>query len=165
MRLFIASPAKLYDYTGLRKEFSEVLEGTWVQEESLHLTWVFLGEEPAAGPWIEKLRNLTPPKKPVPLRKLGSFGRPPRVFHAKAEDPDLYAKARQFRESGFELHRFTPHVTLCRIKRIRDWRRYKELLKAYEEKILGEISEEIILYESILTKERAIHKKIAGVTK
>jgi len=164
MRLFLASPVHLYDYTGLRKEFSTVLEGKWVEEESLHLTWVFLGEQPDAGPWVEKLGKLTPLQTRSPLQKLGSFGRPPRVFHAKAEDPLLYAKARQIREAGFELRRFTPHATLCRIKRIRDWRRYKELLKAYEEKILGEISEEIILYESILTKEKALHKKIAGVT-
>jgi 2'-5' RNA ligase len=165
MRLFIASPARLYDYTGLRQEFSEVLEGKWVEEESLHLTWVFLGEQPDAGPWMEKFRKLTPLEKRTLLQKLGSFGRPPRVFHAKAEDPALYVKARQFREAGFELRRFTPHVTLCRIKKIHDWRRYKELLKAYEEKVLGEISEEIILYESVLTKEKALHKKIAGVTK
>ena len=164
MRLFLASPVRLFDYTALRNDFSDVLEGKWVEEESLHLTWVFLGDKPAAGPWIEKLRNLTPLEKPVPLQKLGSFGRPPRIFHAKTEDPALYVKARQFRGAGFELRRFTPHVTLCRIKKIHDWRRYKELLKAYEEKILGEISEEIILYESILTKEKAIHKKIAGVT-
>jgi 2'-5' RNA ligase len=164
MRLFIASPVSLYDYTGLQKEFSAVLEGKWVEEESLHLTWVFLGEQPDAGPWMEKLRKLTPLEERPPLRKLGSFGRPPRVFHAKAEDSRLYAKARQFREAGFQLHRFTPHVTLCRIKKIHDWRRYKELLKAYEEKTVGEILEEINLYESVLTKERAIHQKIAGVT-
>jgi len=164
MRLFIASPAVIYNYTGLKNDFSGILSGKWVEEENLHLTWIFLGEQELALPWLEKLKRISPLQHRVPLYGPGSFGHPVRILHAGAKAPLLYEKARIMRKAGFNLHRFTPHVTLCRVKKIHDRQCYKELLKKYEKKTLGEISEEIALYESILTNERACHKKLASVT-
>ena len=164
MRLFIASPVILYDYTELRKDFSKVFEGRWVEETALHLTWIFLGEQESEDPWRERLRRLTPLECPALLKGLGSFGRPPRIFHAKAKEKILYRKAGQLRRAGFELYRFTPHVTLCRIKKITDWRGYKELLEKYREKIIGEVKTEIALYESDLCPDGAIYRKVKAVT-
>ena len=165
MRLFIASPVILHDYTALRADFSEVLEGKWVEEENLHLTWIFLGDRPSSGAILERMAGLSSLPHTVPLSGVGSFGRPPRIFHAQSREKLLYDKASEFREAGFTLYRFTPHVTLCRIKRVHDYRRFKALKKSYREKILGEIVPEITLYESVLTKERAYYKKIESVTK
>jgi len=86
---------------------------------------------------------------------LGYFGRPPRVFFAKAEEKELYDKAREFKNAGFDLYRFKPHITLCRIKAIHDYKAYKEKLKAYREKTLGSILPQISLYESTLTPKGA----------
>jgi 2'-5' RNA ligase len=163
MRLFIASPVLLYNYTQLREEFSSVLQGKWVEESSLHLTWIFLGEQPSADPWKEKLQRLTALEWPIPLQGLGSFGRPPRIFHLKARDPQLYAKARELKSNGLEAYRFTPHVTLCRIEKIKNWREYKNLLEKYREKTLGEILPEIALYESTLCKGGSIYRKIESI--
>ncbi len=164
MRLFIASPAIFYDYTALLRDFSQVMEGRWVDETDLHLTWIFLGEQDSADPWRNRLQRITPLDCPAHLKGLGSFGRPPRIFHAKSKEPILYHKAMQMQRTGFNFYRFTPHVTLCRIKRITDWRGYKELLETYREKIIGEIKTEIVLYESNLCSDGVIYRKIEAVT-
>jgi len=165
MRLFIASPVNLYDYTALKSDFSEVLDGKWVEEENLHLTWVFLGNRDSAKAILEKMTLLSPLEHPCLLNGLGTFGHPPRVLFARSDEKILYDKAREFRKAGFELYRFTPHATVCRIKKIHDYKRFKASRKNYKEKILGEILPEITLYESVLTEERAYYKKIKSVIK
>ncbi|RRS32232.1 MAG: 2'-5' RNA ligase [Epsilonproteobacteria bacterium (ex Lamellibrachia satsuma)] len=155
MRLFIASPVKLDDYASIQKDFKDIIEGRWVKEENLHLTWVFLGNVKDEDSIINKLKKISPLVNKADIEELGYFGRPPRVFFAKAEKKSLYEKAGTFKEAGFDLYRFKPHVTLCRIKTIHDYKAYKEKLKEYREKIMGLILPEINLYESRLTSEGA----------
>jgi len=113
MRLFIASPVILDDYAAIQKEFDGIIEGKWVEEENLHLTWVFLGEVADATPVAKKLSEITPIESEVSIASLGYFGRPPRILYAKAESTLLYDKAREFREAGFDLYRFKPHITIA----------------------------------------------------
>ncbi len=155
MRLFIASPIILDDYTSIQEDFKDIIEGKWVEEENLHLTWVFLGDKKNEKPIIEKLQKISLLESEVSIEEMGYFGRPPRVLFAKAEEKPLYNKAREFKEVGFGLYRFKPHITLCRIKTIHDYKAYKEKLKTYREKALGLILPEINLYESTLTSEGA----------
>jgi len=151
MRLFIASPVKLDDYASIQEDFKDIIEGKWVEEENLHLTWVFLGEMRKEKPIIDMLKNISPLESEVGIEEMGYFGRPPRFLFAKTEEKPLYSKAREFKEAGFDLYRFKPHITLCRIKTIHDYKAYKEKLKTYREKKLGLILPEISLYESIFT--------------
>jgi len=160
MRLFIASPVILDDYESIKKDFEDIVEGKWVEEENLHLTWVFLGDVEDPKPVLKKLEEVTPLKSEADVAELGYFGRPPRVFFAKAESKMLYDKAKEFKEAGFELYRFKPHITLCRIKKIHDYRAYKEVLKSYREKHLGIILPQIDLYKSVLKETRAVHTKL-----
>jgi len=162
MRLFIASPVILDDYTAIQKEFHGIIEGKWVEEENLHLTWVVLGEMANTLPVVEKLSGITPPESEVPIASLGYFGRPPRILYAKAESTLLYDKAREFREAGFDLYRFKPHITLCRIKQIRDYKAYKERVKVYKERILGKVLPEIHLYKSDLGQNGARYTKLTS---
>ena len=155
MRLFIASPIILDDYASIKEDFKDIIEGKWVEEENLHLTWVFLGDVKSEKPVIDKLKKISPLGNEVVIEEMGYFGRPPRVLFAKAEEKLLYDKARDFKEAGFNLYRFKPHITLCRIKTIRDYKAYKEKLKTYREKSLGLILPETSLYESTLTSEGA----------
>jgi len=157
MRLFIASPVILNDYASIKTDFEGIIEGKWVEEKNLHLTWVFLGEVDDPEPIISKLSTILPLETPVESEGLGYFGRPPRVFFAKVEFKLLYDKAREFKEAGFDLYRFKPHITLCRIKHIRDYRAYKEVLKNYREKKLGMVLPQIHLYKSELTPKGAVH--------
>ncbi len=153
MRLFIASPVILDDYTSIKKDFQDIIEGKWVEEENVHLTWVFLGDVKEVTPVIDKLQKISPLEHRTRMKELGYFGRPPKIFFAQSEEKALYDKAREFRDSGFDLYRFKPHITLCRIKTIHDYKAYKEKLKAYRERSLGWILPEINLYESTLSSK------------
>lgn len=155
MRLFIASPVILDDYASIQEDFKDIIEGKWVEEQNLHLTWVFLGDVEEEKPIIDRLKYISSLESKVTIKELGYFGRPPRVFFAKAEEKELYDMAREFKNAGFELYRFKPHITLCRIKAIHNYKAYKEKLKEYREKSLGLILPEISLYESTLTKTGA----------
>ena len=148
MRLFIASPIILDDYTSIQKDFEGIIEGKWVEEQNLHLTWVFLGDMKEMQSTINKLQEISPLEEHIEIKELGYFGRPPKIFFARSEEKILYDKAREFRDSNFDLYRFKPHMTLCRIKKIVDYKAYKEKLKTYREKPLGIILPEITLYES-----------------
>lgn len=160
MRLFIASPVILDDYAAIREDFKEIIDGTWVEEKNLHMTWVFLGEMPKAKSTIAKMSALTNLESTVEIAELGYFGRPPKIFFARAEQKVLYEKARHLKEAGFDLYRFKPHITLCRIKMIHDYRAYKEKMKGYREKKLGIILPQIALYESKRTSEGLEYQSI-----
>ena len=155
MRLFIASPIILDDYASIKEDFKDIIEGKWVEEENLHLTWIFLGDVEDEKSIIDKLKEMSALERNVSIKELGYFGRPPRVFFTKAEEKDLYDKAKEFKNAGFDLYRFKPHITLCRIKKIHDYKAYKEKLKEYRKKVLGLILPEINLYESTLTSKGA----------
>jgi 2'-5' RNA ligase len=159
MRLFIASPIILDDYASIKEDFKDIIDGKWTQEDHLHLTWVFLGEVKEIEPIIDKLGSMTPLENEIDIAELGYFGRPPKIFFAKAEDKVLYDKAREFKNAGFDIYRFKPHITLCRINAIRDYKAYKEMLKTYREKQLGTILPEISLYQSTLTKEGSLYER------
>lgn len=162
MRLFIASSVILDDYTAIKEDFEDIIDGTWVEEKNLHITWVFLGNMPSAKPIIDIMQDLSSLEDQVEIAELGYFGRPPRVFFAKAEQKALYEKAKKFKEAGFDLYRFKPHITLCRIKKIHDYKAYKEKVKAYRKKSLGIILPQIVLYESKRTSKGLEYQVIYG---
>ena len=148
MRLFIASPVKLDNYASIKEDFKDIIEGKWTDEKKLHLTWVFLSKHPTLSDTKEKMSALTNLVNEVEISELGYFGKPPRILFAKAEQKALYEKAGEFKTAGFDLYRFKPHITLCRIEKIHDYKAYKEKMKEYRDKKLGIISPQIILYES-----------------
>jgi 2'-5' RNA ligase len=79
---------------------------------------------------------------------LGFFGNPPRILFEKYEEEvKLYHKAKEFKEANFDLYRFKPHITLCRMKIIHNYKVYKEKMKTYYHQALGFIESKIILYE------------------
>ena len=153
MRLFIASPVKLDDYQSIQKDFTGIIEGKWVEEENLHLTWVFLGETKNEAQVIETLSGCSALTQAVTIGELGYFGKPPKVFFAKAQEKILFDKARELKKAGFDLYRFKPHITLCRIKRIYNYKAYKEKMKSYRDRELGIILPHIGLYRSMLSSE------------
>jgi 2'-5' RNA ligase len=159
MRLFIGSPVILDDYASIQEDFKDIIEGKWVEEQNLHLTWVFLGDVKEERSIIERLEGISPLEDQSRIKALGYFGRPPKIFFARSEEKVLYDKAREFRDAGFDLYRFKPHITLCRIKAIRDYKAYKEKLKSYKERSLGVILPDIHLYESSLSSMGAHYSR------
>ncbi|NOR54637.1 MAG: hypothetical protein GQ531_00365 [Sulfurovum sp.] len=107
---------------------------------------------------------LTNLESEVKIAELGYFGKPPRILFAKVEQKVLYEKAREFKTAGFELYHFKPHITLCRIEKIHNYKAYKEKMKKYKEKQLGIILPQIILYESKRTSKGFDYHSLYEVT-
>jgi len=101
---------------------------SWVAPEAMHITFKFLGDATAAAPIVEAVRAALPPTGPLELEVggLGTFGgRRPRVVWAGVHGPGAEALAalavavdRALRPQGFrpETRRYTPHVTLGRVR-------------------------------------------------
>jgi len=164
MRLFIASPVILHNYNAIKEDFKDIIEGKWTDEEKLHLTWIFLSEHPTLTDTKEKMSALTNLESEVEIAEMGYFGRPPHILFAKADQKALYEKAREFKTAGFDFHHFKPHITLCRIKKIHDYKAYKEKMKEYKERKLGIILPQIVLYESKHTPRGFKYQNLYAVT-
>jgi len=165
MRLFIASPVTLNDYDRLQERFSPFLSGKWVERENLHLTWKFLGKVTAEqlDDTIEKVRRIPLLEKEIPLTVLGSFGRPPRLFYATTPNPLLRKKAVDMQHIGWDmdLKRFHPHVTLCRIKLLKERERFRQKMQEYRNRTIGTIHPQIHLYRSEQGKRGPIYTILA----
>ena len=103
MRLFIASPVIIDNYTSIKEDFKDIIEGKWVEKEKLHLTWVFLSTHPTLQETKEKMTALTDLQSELEVAELGYFGTPPRILFAKAQEKVLYEKARELKAAGFEM--------------------------------------------------------------
>ena len=154
MRLFIASKAILFESIDIRKAFDSLLRGTWVEAQNLHLTWVFLGDTMSPETAIATMQKISLQlDRPIPVKGLGTFGKPPQILYGVSDHKRLYEQAERFAEAGFEMHRFKPHVTLCRIKSVADRKGFDNTVHTFQELTLGEILPEITLYRSHLSKE------------
>jgi len=164
VRLFIASPVILHNYNAIKEDFKDIIEGRWTEGKKLHLTWIFLNEHPTVTDTKEKMSALTNLKSEVEISEIDYFGKPPRILFAKAEEKVLYEKATEFKSAGFDFHHFKPHITLCRIEKIHDYKAYKEKLKEYLGKPLGIIFPRIVLYESKHTSKGFKYQNLFEVT-
>ncbi|MGV7034570.1 RNA 2',3'-cyclic phosphodiesterase [Methylobacterium symbioticum] len=100
----------------------------WVEESDYHVTLRFLGDIDAdvAEDVLEALSAMRP-RAPIPvtLDGLGAFGgdRPRALFASVVQEPELMdlqaEQERLVRRAGVapETRRFTPHVTLARLRR------------------------------------------------
>jgi 2'-5' RNA ligase len=160
MRLFIASPATIYDYDGLRHSFDAVLSGKWVEEENLHLTWYFAGELDSPDEIVQKLNAVEVPTEGMEIESLRSFSRTPQILYASVSESFVASTIASFERAGFGMKGFKAHVTLCRVKRVLDRKSYEKGIKRYEGRVVGKITPSIILYKSTLTPKGPIYEKL-----
>lgn len=123
MRLFIGCFVRIKGYETLKAVYEPRLAGRWIPEGNLHLTFKFLGEVSDVSGVVATLEGLAFPRgKRIVCRGMGMFGR--KILYAACEDPDLkeLAEAIDIRLAGqFEREKvFIPHVTLMRIRSIRE---------------------------------------------
>jgi 2'-5' RNA ligase len=147
----------------------------WVDPANIHLTLAFLGD-------TEDMRTEV---ADIALRKIchgfGEFSfnltgtgvfknfRDPRVIWAGIEECkrliqlyDLIMKA--LRDTGFELEDrpFKPHITLGRIKFIRNLRLLESSVEKYRETHFQKVgNREVILFESILNPAGPVYKPLS----
>ena len=133
----------------------------WTRPENLHLTVEFFGETaedeiPRLEAALAKAVGETPAFE-MDIGGLGTFGSPrhPRVVWLGVESAGLRAlhaaAEAALREAGWtpEVRAFAPHLTLGRIERLKDVRRFAETVARRREWSAGkQAARELILFES-----------------
>jgi 2'-5' RNA ligase len=139
----------------------------WVAEHNMHVTLKFFGEtdESFLGPICSGLQKRAGQTLSFTIRliKTGIFGSSyaPRVIWAGIEPfcalQDLMISVQNdMAELGFERDRqnIVPHLTLGRIKNLKDKKLFQEIAERYREVVsLPEQIRTVFLYESILRPE------------
>jgi len=171
MRLFIAIPIPddiKKKLIGLQRPVKGV---RWVPEEQLHLTLKFVGilEDARARQLNRALEKIRFDPFDIAISSTGFFPEngSPRVFWAGiTHREELFNLQRDVDEiaskSGIENDRFTylPHVTLARIKK-RTVNRDQICPPGEDLCSRKFIADRFILYQSLLSPEGAVHKKVA----
>ncbi|MDH5526062.1 MAG: RNA 2',3'-cyclic phosphodiesterase [Nitrospirota bacterium] len=144
----------------------------WTPEEQLHLTLCFVGEADAAvtADLAEALGEVSLPPFEMTLRGMGAFpprGRPNILWAGVAAAPTLMELQQQVekaaRSAGVapDKRRFTPHVTVGRIKttsdrQVADWLAHNALFGTPPFTV-----EAFCLYSSVLNPAGAVHRREA----
>lgn len=167
-RLFAAikifpDPKYLKKYHELRNRLHHE-QIKWVEEKNIHITLHFFGETEERRMAIihSVMETLAEKTEPFTLRLsgLGLFGSvySPRVIWTGIESGhDLVALMKEFKDvlshHGFEISRenLVPHLTLGRIKTIRDRKFFQQTIDTFKELVsLPEMIHEIVLFSSKL---------------
>ncbi len=174
-RLFIAvkvkfgqETTKAFHYIQRQLEREKI---KWVDPDNVHLTIKFLGDtdEELIDDIKQSLENITqafPPTR-LKMKSMGVFPgmhRPRVLWLGLEHDPVVWQMAATIEQAmtslGFEPEErdFKPHITLGRIKFLRDRRTLQHLLDKYNNHFFQEIPvDKIILYESQLQPSGPIY--------
>jgi len=171
IRLFVAIPLPETVRRRLAGLCSGVRDVRWVAEENLHLTLRFIGEveEPQAVDIAAALHGVRGGPFPLALTGVGHFesGRRVRVLWAGVEPSAALTMLQERVESALrragvppDSRRFTPHVSLARLKaapprRVGTWLEAHSLFRT--EPFLVE---RFVLFESYLAHSGAIHSPL-----
>jgi len=150
----------------------------WIDPGNLHITLKFLGDTseesiPSIIKAISKvIENYTPLR--VILKGLGVFRNihDPHVFWmgCKIEDDLLNLKQElevSLNSFGYETEKraFSPHLTLGRIKLLRQTNHLSEILASYRESVFQEFYlKEIVYYQSRLTSSGSVYTSLGKFT-
>jgi RNA 2',3'-cyclic 3'-phosphodiesterase len=179
-RLFIAvrtTPDNNFTklYSSLRNELAgESIK--WMIPENIHLTLVFLGNtDEHRIPDIERILKSVCNRTQnfeISLKGFGVFKNisDPRVAWAGLYHSDKLATlqgliAGALSEAGISIQDkpFVPHVTIGRIKGIKDQDRFKMTMLKYHITDIQRVQvKEVILFESILKEEGAVYKQVSA---
>ena len=139
----------------------------WIPERNMHLTLRFLGEVPGnLVPDISGvLADISVKTRlfPLLLKGLGIFRSLsyPRVLWGGIEAPLELNHLKEEIDRGlmslgfeFDAQHFHPHLSLARMKKIKDKSLFRELLGDYKDKVLMEQEvESMVFYESVLKEK------------
>ena len=168
LRTFIALPLKVNNhFLKSREEMMQKLANeriSWVDPGRYHVTIRFLGDTPPEE--LEMLRHSmresisVPAKTRVRLDHVGSFGprKKPRVIWIGFEDSLFFESLRDevdkaLEDSGIMLdsQAFRAHLTLGRIRALKDIKGYYEVIESMKDCFSGEIlSDRLVYYKSEL---------------
>lgn len=146
----------------------------WTDPVNIHLTLAFLGDteegriKSLSGMLKERCRDFG--KFSFQLKGTGVFKslQDPRVIWIGIEPSDKLNKLNEqivegLKETGFQLEErlFRPHITIGRIKSLRDTENLKILIGRYADKLIQKVDvNEVILYESIMMPTGPLYKPL-----
>jgi len=149
---------------------ANLIEGNFVKGEQLHITLKFLGEVQEKD--IEKVIlvleeiSKTTKKFTVELKGLGHFNEKI-LWIGSPENNEIVNLANVVDENlsklGFakEIRPFAIHLTLCRIKNLKNSKRFAEFIAKCKDKSFGKfIVNEMKLIKSTLSEEGPIYEEI-----
>ena len=148
---------------------------TWVSPENIHITLKFLGDtEEARIPAImEAMRKSAEGIPPFSfhLKGTGIFGssyQPKVVWIGVPDGSEMVTLAKKLIDAMVPLgwprdrQNFVPHLTIGRIRFIRDKAAFQQAIDEYRSEKIQEVQvDDIRLYESILKREGPEYKMIA----
>ena len=174
-RTFIAIPVAPSEFLlNILREFQTQLAGEaikWIEPENLHLTLKFLGDthEKQIPAIHEKMNGIGASFRKMKGNLTGldyfSFKGNPSVLFSKINGmPGLKEMAEAvditLQREGFlpEQRPFRPHLTIARIKTLRNNRKFSGMVGQYRTtEIQPFVAEKMVLYESILRPEGPIY--------
>ncbi|TCK04533.1 RNA 2',3'-cyclic phosphodiesterase [Phorcysia thermohydrogeniphila] len=175
-RLFIGTLTFVSGLEAVREVIDSLgITGKWVERENIHFTYRFLGDVdeekiPSIASMLKgKLRGVRAPL--VEYKGLGVFPslRSPRVLWVGMNSEALYEVKRKVDMAllpfGFPLEeRFTPHLTLLRIKKLRHQTKFKNyLFKMREHLFERKLEAKVCLIESKLTPQGPIYSVLEEI--
>jgi RNA 2',3'-cyclic 3'-phosphodiesterase len=148
----------------------------WVEPYNIHITLKFFGEtDEKMIPEINKVLQASARLSgsfTLKINKTGIFGSrydPRVVWFGIDPEPGMDNLAKntvvQLQKAGWEPDRqnFVPHLTIGRIKEIKDKALFQKIIASFQDVVLQEQEiTEIILFESILRREGPLYVKIAS---
>ena len=171
MRAFIALPVPPSDAEVLEAMGDRLGVGRAIPAENAHLTLAFLGhvEEGLLREVADALETLSPPAFDFRLSGIARFGRSLALeARGNAALGDLQARVRSRLVGAglvLERRRFRPHVTFARLpERLtpEEEARLAAFLARENTMAISAIpAREVVLYESILTRDGAVYEPLA----
>ena len=155
-RLFLALKAKLNDYNSLQSDFRGAIKGRWIADENLHMTICFFGDTYSIDELLKRLPALVEEIEPLTIDSLGYFEHN-NILYAKVKSKELEMLQASIC-SSLSLQNtklFIPHVTLIRIKEIKNKKAFKQKLKNYKDQTIGSIDTTLELISSHLYSDGA----------
>ncbi len=166
-RLFIGIPLPervKEEILSISEKFKSSVNATFVKKNNYHITLKFLGNSEEKK-IINVLNKIRYEKFELRLQDLGVFPNKnfPRVLWVGVEDNKDCLRLHELINKALpqfpNKNSFHPHVTIARIKFVKNKQFFEHLLK--EKIFFGKINiNSFILYESILNPKGAIYKKI-----
>ncbi len=178
MRLFIALPLP----SNIESKLSEIIDDLkshegkvkWVKPNNIHITVRFLGEtDQGQVPVIKNIMDNVSSKYNsynLTIDRLGGFPNlnKPRVIWAGLTDDDqISIMARMVKEVEYDIRklgfdpeekRFKPHLTLGRIKALKDLDELLDYLRSYKLEPTQFILNRLCLFKSTLTPQGPIYE-------
>lgn len=168
MRLFVAldTDKKVKEYLNFLQREIDIADVKLKYATGFHLTLKFLGDVSDFEPVTRALREIEFSEFDLKTKGIGYFGKGIRVIWAGVEPEEPVKELnRKIDEKltplGFAKdERFHPHVTIARVKNIKNRNALIEKFKAIEKKEIRFRVNSFILYKSTLTSQGPIYSVV-----